>query len=114
MSDLLEHRGYSGSVGYSRGSGRLEGRVQFVRARIEYAGESLAELEEAFRRAVDGYLEACEAAGEKPETPCSGTFNVRIGHELHRELSLYAAERGLSVNAALKEALRGFFGRGRG
>ncbi|MCK0743702.1 toxin-antitoxin system HicB family antitoxin [Chromohalobacter nigrandesensis] len=49
----------------------------------ERACETVAELEAAFREAVDDYLATCEQLGEAPETPSKGSFNVRVGHDLH-------------------------------
>lgn len=40
---------------------------------FERACETVAELEAAFREAVDDYLATCGQLGETPETPCRGS-----------------------------------------
>jgi hypothetical protein len=60
ISDLtnttLQHRGCFGSVETSVEDGCLFGSLQYISALVSYEGESIAELNEAFRAAVDDYL----------------------------------------------------------
>jgi predicted HicB family RNase H-like nuclease len=65
----------------------------------------VAELEAAFREAVDDYLQTCEQLGQKPEIPCKGSFNVRIGHDLHLAAALAATRQNVSLNDLTRQAL---------
>lgn len=105
MSNLLSYKNYNGTVEYSREDSCLFGKVVGVKSLLSYEGESAAELEQDFRRAVDAYLEDCQERGVQPEQPYKGTFNVRISPELHRNLAVYAMERGKSLNAVVEEAI---------
>lgn len=77
MSAMLQHRGYFGSIEASPEDNCLFGRLQFIRSLVNYEGETVAELTQAFRDAVDDYLNDCAATGRDPEIPCKGSFNVR-------------------------------------
>ena len=68
-------------------------------------GDSVKELEEDFQNVIDTYLEDCEERNIEPEQPYKGTFNVRIGPELHRNIAVYAIEHGKSLNAVIEEAI---------
>jgi len=59
-----------------------------------------------FHKAVDGYLEFCAANGRAPEKPYKGSFNVRIGADLHRKLAMTASTRGISLNRLVEDAIR--------
>ena len=106
MSDMLEYRGYLGSVRYSDEDEVLHGRLEFIRDLVTYEGQDARSLKRAFREAVDDYLDMCEANRRKPDVPLKGSFNVRPGRELHRRAMLYARREGMSLNAVVTGALR--------
>ncbi|MBK1734744.1 toxin-antitoxin system HicB family antitoxin [Halorhodospira abdelmalekii] len=111
MDKLLKYRGYYGSIEASTADNCLFGRLQFVRALVSYEGETVAELETAFRAAVDDYIATCEQLGALPEKPCKGSFNVRIGHELHLAAAVAASQHGISLNDLTRQALRSYLER---
>lgn len=104
-NDLLKYKGYFGSVQYSEEDGCLYGKVQFIDDLILYEGLSVEELKSAFQEAVDDYLESCEASGSHPNTTCKGSFNVRVGEELHKALAVEAMRNRQSLNEFVKTAL---------
>ena len=110
MSDLLEHRGYLGSVLYSDEDEILHGRLEFIRDLVTYEGADATSLKRAFCEAVDDYLEMCRSEGREPDVPLKGSFNVRPGRELHRRAMLYARREGISLNAVVTHALRRMLG----
>jgi len=105
MNTLLEHRGYYGSIEISREDNCLFGKLQFIRALVSYEGETVAELTRAFEAAVDDYLQTCVELQRAPEVPCKGTFNVRVGHELHLAANIAAQQNQISLNDLTKQAL---------
>jgi predicted HicB family RNase H-like nuclease len=106
MNSTFEYKGYIGSAEVDSEDGVLVGRLLYIRDIIGYSASSVPELEREFRRAVDEYLEACQESGESPDTPCKGTFNVRVGPSLHRDAALAARKAGVSLNDFVSESLR--------
>ncbi|SKA86570.1 Predicted nuclease of the RNAse H fold, HicB family [Thiothrix eikelboomii] len=103
--NLLEYKGYLGSVEAAIEDGILFGKLEFISALISYEGETVKALQTAFEAAVDDYLASCEAKGYEPELPCKGSFNVRVGHDLHLAAMLKAKELGISLNDFVRQTL---------
>ena len=102
---VMEHRGYRGVVSFDDEAGVLFGEVIGTRDMITFEGESVAEVQVAFRESVDGYLEFCEERGREPDKPFSGKIPLRISPELHRAATEAARARGKSLNAWLAETV---------
>ena len=49
-----------------------------IRDIVTFHGETVDELEKAFKEAVDDYLATCEKPGVKPNKPYSGKLTLRI------------------------------------
>ena len=56
MNNLIEYKGYTGSVEFSPEDALFYGKVMGVRALISYEGGTARELLDDFRNAVDEYL----------------------------------------------------------
>ncbi len=97
MSEVFNHRGYSGTAEVSIEDGCLVGRVLHIRDIIAYEGSNVDDLRQAFQDAVDDYLAHCAEANKSPDKPYSGSFNVRTGPDRHRLL--------VEIGAALKKGL---------
>lgn len=66
-------------------------------------GDTMEELEDNLKEAMELYIEAKLELGDPIPTPIetedySGKFNVRLPKSLHRLLSLEAKEEGISLN----------------
>ena len=105
MSQLLQYRGYYGSAEANQQDDCLFGQVQFIRSLISYEGRTVAELVQAFHEAIDDYLADCKADGHEPEQTCKGSFNVRVGHELHLAASIAATRSKITLNDLMRRAL---------
>nr|WP_250212303.1 type II toxin-antitoxin system HicB family antitoxin [Pseudomonas fluorescens] len=84
------------------------GKVLFIKALVSYEGKTVAELDRAFREAVEDYLATCHTLGQTPEKPCKGSFNVRVGHDLHLAAALAAARKKVTLNDLTRQALHEF------
>lgn len=101
----LEYKGFQGSVDFDTQSDEMYGKILHINDLISYAGDSIKDLRIAFEEAVDDYIETCQQLGMEPEKPFSGSFNVRIGIRLHKEVAQYAARKDTSINDVVKEAI---------
>ncbi len=106
MRNIMEYKGYVGSVEFSEEDGVFFGSVQSIRSLISYEGTNAKELVSDFHGAVDSYLAACEEKGEKPEIPYKGSLNVRFKNpETHRNAAIYAIMHGQTLNSFIDEAV---------
>ena len=64
MNNQLKHKGYIGSIEASLEDNCLFGKVLFIKALVSYEGKTVAELDAAFREAVNDYLITCQALGQ--------------------------------------------------
>jgi len=103
--NTLKYKGYVGSVAYSEPDKVFFGTLEGIDDLVTYEGESVQELTAAFHEAVEDYLAFCQDHGEKPQKSYTGTFNVRIDPETHREIAYLATEAGISINAFVKRVL---------
>lgn len=106
MRDYLEYKGYLGSVEYCKEDDCLFGKVIGIRGLISYEGNSLSELKNDFQNAVDDYLNMCRLKKIEPEKAFKGSFNIRIGADLHRDVALKAQEKDMTINAFVKAVLQ--------
>jgi predicted HicB family RNase H-like nuclease len=105
MKDMIHYKGYYGSVHYSDDDQVFFGKIEYIRSLVNYEGTTVKNLRQAFKEAVDDYLELCQDEGIEPDQTFRGSFNVRTGCELHRKAALYAKEKGLNLNKVVTEAL---------
>lgn len=85
MNKMLNYKGYFGSIEVSIEDGILHGKIQCINDIVTYEAETPNELKSAFEEAVTDYLETCKELGKSPDKPMSGSFNIRIGSELHKK-----------------------------
>jgi len=102
---MMEYKGYFGEVEFDDEAKVLHGEVIGIRDVVTFEGESVAEIERAFRDSVDDYLDFCRQRGEDPDKSCSGKFVVRVSPELHRRLSMQASAQRKSLNAVVEQCL---------
>ncbi len=108
MKDVFKYKNFLGSIEVSIEDSCLHGKLLFINDLIIYEAESVDDLEKQFQAAVDDYLTTCAELGREPLKPFSGTFNVRIGPELHQQAAQYAILNGIKVNEVVKTAVSKF------
>ncbi len=106
MSNVLEYKGYLGTVEFSVEDNCLCGKVEFINDLILFEGTSIKEIQQAFRDAIDHYLQSCAARQVPPEHPFKGSFNVRVGRDLHQKAAYEARRRGVALNELIIQALK--------
>jgi len=105
MSYSLQYHGYDGSVRFSAEDRMLHGRILDIHDMVSYGGHGIEDVEGNFHAAVDEYLAFCKKTGKTPDTPFKGTFNIRVGPDLHRRAALLAESRKTKLNTVVQQAL---------
>ncbi|MGI8958966.1 MAG: type II toxin-antitoxin system HicB family antitoxin [Bryobacteraceae bacterium] len=105
MTDSMEYKGYIGSVHYSDEDEVFHGKLEGIRDLVTYEGTDVLSLKQSFHQAVDEYIETCRKKNKRPEVPFKGSFNVRVGSDLHKRAAVFAAGRSKKLNTVVMEAL---------
>ena len=106
MNNIMQYKGYIGSVEFSEADGLFYGKVQGIRSLISYEGTNASELVSDFHKAVDDYLALCDERGDTPEVAYKGSLNVRFkNRDVHRQAAIYAFAHNQSLNSFIEEAV---------
>ena len=105
MKDMMEYKGYYGSVHYDDDDQLFFGKVEYIRSLISYEGTDVNNLHADFEMAVDDYLALCDEQDKEPEESFKGSFNIRPGPKLHRQAVVLAHNLGMNLNKSVTEAL---------
>jgi Uncharacterized protein encoded in hypervariable junctions of pilus gene clusters len=103
--NTMTYKGYLGSVAYSEKDNVFFGKIEGINGLVNFEGESVKELTEAFHEAVDDYLAYCKDEGIEPEKSYTGVLNVRLKPAVHRQIAMLAKQAGMTINSYIKEAL---------
>ena len=106
MKNTISYKGYFGSVEFSDEDDVFFGRIIGINDRITYEGDNVKALRRDFEEAVDDYIEICAQLCKEPEKSYKGRLNVQINPSLHRQLAVYSASHGKTLNTAVEEAIR--------
>jgi predicted HicB family RNase H-like nuclease len=101
----VKYKGYIGQVTYDDSAKIFHGEVIGLKDVITFQGESVKELEQAFKDSINDYLEFCHKRNESPEKTFSGNIRVRMNPKLHASLALEAAKKGISLNDLVTQKL---------
>ncbi len=104
---MMNYKGYVGEATYDNEANLLHGEVINMSDVVTFQSDDVVGLQQAFEDSVDDYLEFCELDGVAPDKPYSGKFQTRISPELHRDITLLAKIRHISLNALVEHALVG-------
>ena len=101
----MTYKGYIGVVEYDDEAHIFSGSVVNTRDVITFQGESVSEIEAAFKESVDDYLAWCAEDGVEPEKPYSGRFNVRLDPSVHQRAAIAAKKQGISLNRFVEKSV---------
>ena len=105
--NTMTYKGYLGSVAYSDTDQVFFGKIEGIKGLVNFEGESVKELTDAFHEAVDDYLAYCKEEGIEPDKSYTGILNVRLTPAIHRQIAMLAIQEGISINAFIKGCFRG-------
>lgn len=105
MTNAMTYKGYAARVEYDDEDGIFTGRVAGIRDGVGFHADTVEGLREAFREAVEDYLETCAKIGKEPQRAFSGQMMFRVNPEVHRKAALAAELAGKSLNQWAEEVL---------
>lgn len=105
MNNLMKYKGYWGSCIVSLEDNILHGKIECINDLVTYEATTLIEIKTSFEEAVDDYLETCELIGKEPDKVMSGSFNIRVGTDIHKKLYIESKKLGMSLNDFVKKSL---------
>ena len=103
--NTLKYKDFLGSVNFSEKDGVFFGKIEGIDGLVNFEGESVKELTEAFHEAVDDYLAYCEEEGIEAHKSYTGVLNIRISPETHSRIAMLAKQVGVSINFFIKSTL---------
>ena len=103
--NTMTYKGYLCSVAFSEKDQVFFGKIEGINGLINFEGDSVKELTEAFHEAVDDYLAYCEEEGIEPDKSYTGVLNVRLTPAIHRQIAMLARQAGVTINAFIKDTL---------
>lgn len=101
----MSYKGYSARVEYDDEDGIFTGRIAGIRDGVGFHADTVEDLREAFRDAVEDYLDTCAKIGKEPQRAYSGQMMFRVNPEVHRKAALAAELAGKSLNQWAEEVL---------
>ncbi len=102
----MSHKRYQARIEYDDDGEIFHGEITNIQHVVTFQGKTVAALKRAFKESLEDYLELCAERDIKPEKPLSGKFVVRVGPEIHRNVSLAAESTNKSINAWAMETLK--------
>jgi len=97
-------KGYAARIEYSDEDRCFVGHIAGISDIVGFHGESVDELRDAFKDAVEDYIETCRKAEISPQRPYSGKLMLHIPPELHAEIAIRAEITGKSLDQWAAEA----------
>jgi predicted HicB family RNase H-like nuclease len=63
MDNRLKYKNFIATVKYSAEDETFVGRIEHINSVVSFEGDSVSELKQAFKDAVESYLSVCESKG---------------------------------------------------
>lgn len=105
MKNVLEYKGYLGSVEFSADDEVFFGKITGIRDVVTFEGDSVTKLKKAFKDTVEDYIITCKQLGKEPDTEFKGSFNVRVKPKVHRLAVMKSAALKMSLNQFVEKAI---------
>lgn len=105
MNELMQYKEYLASLHFNATDEVFYGKILGIDDLVSFEGTTVRELKKAFHDAVDDYIETCKQLGKEPNKTYKGSFNIRIGTDLHREAAIFASMHNISLNDLVKSAI---------
>ncbi len=105
MKNTLNYKGFIASVSFVDEDNILFGKIEGINDLIMFEGESVTEIKQMFREAVDEYIESCKHFNKPLLKSFKGSFNVRVKPDIHQQAAMLAKMQGISLNQLVQKAI---------
>ena len=105
MKNTLNYKGFIASVSFEDEDNILFGKIEGINDLIMFEGESVTEIKQMFREAVDEYIESCKHFNKPLLKSFKGSFNVRVKPDIHQQAAMLAKMQGISLNQLVQKAI---------
>jgi predicted HicB family RNase H-like nuclease len=105
MKNMMQYKGFMGSVHFSGEDDLFFGRIEGIHDLVSFEGSDVAGLKKAFQEAVEDYIEICKQKNKPVHKSYKGNFNVRISPDLHQKAIQTALAKGISLNQLVQQAI---------
>ena len=105
MKDIMNHKGFIGSVHYDSDDELFYGKIEEIDDLVSFEGKSVKELKSNFITSVEDYIVICQETEKPLFKSFKGSFNVRINPDLHRKAVRSSIIAGISLNQFVQKAL---------
>ena len=105
MKNAMTYKGYAARIEFDAQDRIFFARLAGIRDIITFHGETVDELEAAFKEAVDDYLTTCAKLGDEPNKPYSGKLTLRISPNVHAAIARTAETSGKNLNKWVADIL---------
>ena len=111
MSGVMEYKGYYSRPRYSAEDKTFWGKLDGISDSVSFEGASVSELQTAFIEAVDDYLDTCQRNCMSPKFPFMGHIELTVSPETHKQISVFAESRDLSMSQVVETAIVSYLSR---
>lgn len=105
MKNAMIYKGYTARIDYDPRDDIFVGRVLGIGESITFHGQTVDELHEDLKAAIENYLADCRETGRQPQKPASGRLMLRLPPEVHAAALRAATGSGKSLNQWAAEVL---------
>jgi len=105
MINTLNYKGFLGSVTFNAEDNILHGKIECIEDLILYEGEFVSEIKNAFKEAVEDYIEICKQTNKPLMKRFKGAINVRVTPDLHQKIAKLATTKGISLNQLVQKSI---------
>ena len=99
MTNILEYKGYIGSIEYSPEDQLICGSLQGISDLVCYHGKNIAEFIADFHLAVDDYLAVCEGEGIEPAKTCLDLKDNDLPINMYQVANIYALSKQMTLSS---------------
>lgn len=106
MRNIMRYKDYYASINYEDETKTFYGKIEDIDDLVSFEGTTVEQLQKNFKYMVEEYLQDCKEHNKEPDKPYKGSFNVRVGAELHKKAVMMARISNMSLNQFVELAIK--------